>query len=115
MSPLFCTTDVPFDLIGEHMMKHTDEHRVKDGSRRLLVGGMAAKKILLASPLLKWYLDHGMEVTAVHQVIEYTPKACFRTFEQEVSNARRAGDIDPSKSIIADSAKLMGKIFNSNH
>ena len=44
----------------------------------------------------------------MHQVIEYTPKACFRSFEQDVTDARWAGDVHPSKSILADSAKLMG-------
>ena len=41
--------------------------------RRSLIGSMACEKILLATPLLKWYLEHGLEVTRVYQVIEYAP------------------------------------------
>ena len=66
------------------------------------------EKILLATPLLKWYLEHGLEVTHVYQVIEYTPKPCLKPFGEAVSNARRAGDSDPSKAIIAEMMKLVG-------
>ena len=36
------------------------------------------------------------------------PKPCFKPFGDAVSNARRAGDADPSKAIIADTMKLGG-------
>ena len=76
--------------------------------RRSLIGSMVGEKILLATPILKWYLEHGLEVTRVYQVIEYTPEPCFKPFGDAVSNARRAGDADPSKAIIADTMKLVG-------
>ena len=69
---------------------------------------MKAKKLLLATPLLKWYLSHGMVVSDVYQVVEFTPKSCFKTFEEEVTLARRLGDDDPGKMIIADTMKLIG-------
>ena len=99
MSPLFCTTDVPFDVIGSHMKEHVIRFGLSQKSRRLLVGGMKARQILLASPLLKWYLDHGLEVTKIYQVIEFKPQRCFHQFVKDVSDARRLGDSDPSKSI----------------
>ena len=40
---------------------------------------MKGEKILLAT-LLKWYFEHGLEVTRVYQVVEYTPKPCFKPF-----------------------------------
>jgi hypothetical protein len=79
-------------------------------NRRLLVGGMSAKKILIATPLLRWYMEHGLEVTKIHQVVEYTPLACFKTFQERVTEARRRGDADPSTAIIADTMKLIGKV-----
>jgi len=75
--------------------------------RKSLIGSNHGTKILLATPLLKWYLEHGLVVTKVYQVIEYTPEACFKPFGDAVSNARRAGDVDPSKSIIAETMKLV--------
>ena len=62
----------------------------------------------MATPLLKWYLDHGLEVTKIHQVIEFKPQRCFHQFVQEVSDARRHGDSDESKAILADTCKLLG-------
>ena len=76
--------------------------------RRLLVGGMKARQLLLATPLLRWYLLHGLDVTKIHQVIEFKPQRCFRQFVQEVSDARRQGDSDKSKAILADTCKLLG-------
>ena len=41
----------------------------------------------------------------VYQVVEYEPKPCLRRFGEWVSAARRAGDADPDKAIIADTMK----------
>ena len=48
-------------------------------------------------------------MTQVHQVSQYKPMRCFTKFGQEVMAARREGDQDPTKRIISDSCKLMGK------
>jgi hypothetical protein len=93
---------------------------------------MIGEKILLATPLLRWYLEHGLEVsfrycklvkflykvfqqiilffwvTHIYQIIGYSPKSCFKSFGDAVSDARRAGEADPSKAIIADTMKLKG-------
>ena len=53
MSPIFCTTDVPLNVIGDHMREHAEAFGLSGKSRRLLIGGMKAKNILLASLLLK--------------------------------------------------------------
>ena len=60
------------------------------------------------TPLLQWYLHHGLEVLDVQQVVEYRPQRCFQKFGETVSNARRQGDLDPSKAILADTFKLFG-------
>ena len=68
--------------------------------------------MLLATPLLKWYLEHGLEVTKVHQVIEFTPEPCFKPFGDAVSDVRRAGDADPRKAVIADTMKLVSSLVS---
>ena len=90
------------------MKSYAEENKIVSQPRRSLIGSYFGEKILLATPLLKWYLEHGLEVTHVYQVIEYTPNTCFHPFREAVSDARRAGDIDPNKSIIADTMKLVG-------
>jgi hypothetical protein len=63
---------------------------------------MFGEKIMVISPLLKWYVEHGLKVTQIHQVVEYTPATCFQKFGEQVSEARRAGDADPEKKIVAE-------------
>ena len=53
-------------------------------------------------------MQHGLVVTRVYQVIEHEPKPCFRAFGDSVSAARRAGDADPDRAIIADTMILLG-------
>ena len=108
MSPLFHTVDIPMEDIGDHMQEYVQEHHMSTKPRHLLVGGMKSEKILLHSDLLKWYLEKGLVVTKVHQVIEFRPRRVFRPFVQQVSEARRAGDTDPAMKPVADGVKLIG-------
>ena len=58
-----------------------------------------------------WYINHGLVITKVHQLIEFNPSSCFKAFADRVSNDRRAGDRDPSLKAIADTSKLIGNSF----
>ena len=69
---------------------------------------MKARQILLATPLLQWYLEHGLVITKIYQLVEFQQQRCFRNFVQEVSDARRQWDIDPDTAIIADTNKVIG-------
>ncbi|XP_033729182.1 uncharacterized protein LOC117318295 isoform X1 [Pecten maximus] len=108
MSPIFANAHVPYECIGEYTQDIGERIGVSKKPRRLLIGGMSARNILIATPLLKWYLEHGLTVSRVHTVIEYQPRACFKTFTEEISDARRAGDRDPSLAIVAETCKLKG-------
>ena len=108
MQPIFKNTTVTRDDIGSFMQQYAEEHDIMSTPRRMLVGSYHGEKILLATPLLRWYLAHGLVVDRVYQIVEYSPKPCFRPFGDSVSAARRAGDTDPDKSIIADTMKLLG-------
>ncbi|XP_072043754.1 uncharacterized protein [Amphiura filiformis] len=108
MTPIFKNVNISVDDIGPFMANYAEEHEIMTTARRSLIGSMFGEKVLLATPLLKWYLTHGLEVTHIYQVVEYLPKACFKAFGNAVSDARRAGDVDPSKAIIADTMKLIG-------
>ena len=108
MTPIFKNTDISIDDIGEHMKKYAQENNMMSQPRRSLIGSYFGKAILLTTPLLKWYLEHGLIVTKVHQVVEYWPKACFKPFGEQVSQARREGDIDVDKAVLAETMKLLG-------
>ncbi len=55
---------------------------------------MKVDKILVYTPLLKWYLEHGLEITKFYQAITYTSKQCFKGIEDDITNDRRVGDVD---------------------
>ena len=64
---------------------------------------MFGKKILLYTPLLKLYYEHGLEVTRFYPTIEHDQQECFKGIAEDIANTRRAGYVDESKAIIADS------------
>ncbi|KAG2986528.1 hypothetical protein PC118_g7779 [Phytophthora cactorum] len=66
------------------------------------------EKILIYTPLLKWYLSHGMEITKTYSFIKASSHKAFSPFMEAVSNARREGDVDKSKAMIAEMMKLVG-------
>ena len=61
--------------------------------------------------MIEWYLQHGLRITAVHQLIEYEPGMPFSWFPEEVANARREADKDPLKKQLCDVTKLKGNSF----
>ena len=69
---------------------------------------MSAKKILLYAPLLGWYLNRGLNLTAVYRTIDYDPREIFSWFVTEVVNNRRKGDADKDKALLAEVFKLLG-------
>ena len=111
-SPLFILSEVPEDQIPQHMQDYkinTGRKKIKNNKK--LLGVMKAEKILLYSPLLKWYLNHGLQVTKIHKYISYTPGRPFKWFPEEVSSARRAADNDKNKKQLGDTAKLKENSF----
>ena len=97
MRPVFKTASVTRDDIGPFMRQYAEEHDILSKPRVMLLGSFRGVKIMLASPLLRWYLAHGLVVGRMYQIIEYEPNPCFRQFGESISTARRAGDEDPDK------------------
>ena len=106
--PIFKNTLVSREDIGDHMKTYAEANDVLSTPRRMLIGSMWGEKILLGTPLLRWYLNHGLIVTKIHQVMQYKPSTCFQPFADHVTRARRAGDVDASKKLIGETMKLLG-------
>ena len=67
--PLFVISEVPEDQIPQHMKDYkinTGRKMIKNNKK--LLGVMKTEKILIYSPLLKWYLNHGLQVTKNSQI-----------------------------------------------
>ena len=111
MSPIFKNIDVKMEHISEHMQEFAKSSGHLKQPQRMLIGSLKGEKILLLTPLAKWYVEHGLEITKIHQIVQYKPVKCFERFGTTVSDARREGDVDPSKALLADISKLVGKIY----
>ena len=98
MPPLFVVQEIPDRDITEEMKicKEKTGRKTVKGTNKLL-GVTKAKKILLYTSLIECYLQHGLRLTAVHQLIEYKPGTPFSRFPEEVRNARCEADKDPLK------------------
>lgn len=94
MSPIFCTSEVPFSAIGDHMQTYGKEMGLSDNSKTLLISGSKAIKTMLATPLLKWYLEHGLIVTIIYTVDESPSMNCFSEFTKNISETTKKGDCD---------------------
>ena len=62
----------------------------KPKDQRLLVGLMNCDRLVVTTPLLQWYIRHGMDVI-VHEVLQYKPVKCFGEFVKMVVKGRQAG------------------------
>ena len=98
MSPLFVVQEIPDRAIPDEIKIYKENTGRKTMKRtKKFLGVMKAKKILLYTPLIEWYLQQGLRLTAVHQLIDYEPGMPFSWFSEEVANARRGADKDPLK------------------
>ncbi|EGZ11670.1 hypothetical protein PHYSODRAFT_336180 [Phytophthora sojae] len=112
MTPIFKNTLIDCSdrsVIGLHMFEYNEgckQSRAKPA--RKLIGSYFGEKILIYAPLLKWYISHGMEITKTYSFIRASSHKAFAPFMEAVSNARREGDADKSKAMIAEMMKLVG-------
>ena len=107
--PLFINRSMPDNLVPQHMhdyLQNSGRKRFPD--QKKLLGVLSAKKILLYAPLLRWYLDNGLEITAVYRSIDYKPRKIFEWFVKELADNRRKGDADKEKALLAEVFKLLG-------
>ena len=108
MPPFFFTRKIHDEEVPQHMKAYMERTGRKRGDGKKLVGGLSTQKLLLYAPLLQWYVKHGAEITAVYRTIDYQATKALKWFVDEVTEARRSGDVDKSKALLADIFKLLG-------
>ena len=107
--PIFINQSVGEEGIPRHMKDYLAKSgRAAMPDQKKLLGVLKAKKVLLCAPLLKWYHEHGLEITAVQRTIDYYPQKTFSWFVNEVANMRRKGDVEADKALLAEVFKLLG-------
>ena len=108
MCPFFHNKTVPVKAVPEHMLKYLRDTKRKRGEDKKLMGTLSAQKILVYVPLLLWYVNHGAVIKRVYRTIDYTPAKIFPWFVEQVTEARRTGDVENSKALLAEVFKLLG-------
>ena len=108
MQPIFKNANISRDDISEFMYSYAVQHEIFKKLRPSIIASFYGEKIVLATPLLQWYLKHGLVVSHIYQIIQYDPSPCLASFADTVSDARRGGDVHPDTTIIADTMKLVG-------
>ena len=94
MPPLFYNKPVSSEAVPQHMKDHLAKNKRKPMyDQQKLVGALSAEKILLYVPLLKWYLDQGLKITAVHRTINYKRGMPFTWFVNKVTEKNGAREI----------------------
>ncbi len=89
------------------MRQMIDDQGMSQNPRRQLVGSMSVEKMLIVTPLLKRYLDHGMHVMQVHQAIEYVLGCFFLPFMEALTEFWHLGDHQPQAAILEETYKLI--------
>ena len=60
MPPIFKSSEISREDIGRFMKAFDEDNNIMPKPRRNLIGSFFATKIMIATPLLKWYLAHGL-------------------------------------------------------
>ena len=105
--PIFKSTDVPRNDIGEYMKTYAEENDLLKQPQRMLITSFKLTNGKLITPLCNFYLDLGLQCTKIHRFVQYTPREVFNSFVQSVVDARRAGDENPLSGVVAETMKLL--------
>ena len=108
MYPFFYNKQVPAKAVPQHMADYLERTGRNRGDGKKLVGALSAERMLVYAPLLLWYVNHGAVITRVYRTIDYKPAKIFPWFVEQVTEARRSGDVDESKALLAEVFKLLG-------
>jgi hypothetical protein len=85
-----------------------EENDLLRRGQRMTISSYFEKAGLFITPLLKYYMELGIIVSNIRQLIQYNPKRCYEPFVQSVVDARREGDKNPNSGVLAETMKLIG-------
>ena len=107
MPPIFKNVEIKRSQLGQLMQAFAEQHDIMTTPRRALIGSCKGDKILLGTPLLKFYLDQGLVLGRVHRAVQWRSHLWLEPFADFVSTSRRAADADPNQKILGETAKLV--------
>ena len=104
--PIFIITQVPDEQIAPAMRAYRDRTGRAKGARKL-VSVLDAKRVVLHSPLIKWYLRKGLIIDQFYEAAIYNPGRPFSWFPEMVAKKRREADENPKLSQVGETYKLL--------
>jgi len=104
MPPVFVNCEILEAAVPKEMLDYLTRTGRKRTTGKKLLGVLEADEILLYRPLLRWYIEHGLELQAVYTTIEYQPEKIIAWFVDEVTDARRMGDMTKRKPYLQRSS-----------
>ena len=101
------------DDIGSLMKGIAQEQGLLKKPEKFLISSYFGEKILLSTNLCKFYLEMGLQISKVHEFVEFYPQRCFSALADQIVQDRRRGDQNPSYRITAMTQKLLGNSLYS--
>ena len=111
MPPIFKHASLSRKDLSDEMLSFSQDCNILRQPQKSLISSFFGKKVLLLTTLLKWYLEHGLIVNKIYQIVQFEGYSAFTHFGETVCQMRRKADTDPSKKIIAETAKLCGNVI----
>ena len=108
MCLFFYNKEVPVEVVPKQMTDYLQRTGRTRGNEKKLVGALSAEKLLVYAPLLRWYVDHGALIKAVHRTLDDQAGKIFPWFVEQVTEAGRTGDVEKSKALLTEVFKLLG-------
>ena len=108
--PIFKNVDVSRDDIGDHMRQHAEENGLLRKPTRMLISSFYQQDGCFITPMVKFLLEKGAEITRIYWFVEYVPEKCFKPFVESVVEARRKGDDNKDSAVEAETMKLIANI-----
>ena len=90
------------------MQLHVEKHNLSKKNKQTFDGTDESAKNTHCHTSFKWYIEHGIAVTKVNEMVEFQAQTCFENFVREVSDVRRQGDLHPDMAIIGETKKMVG-------
>ena len=118
--PIFLTAQVKLEQMGRESREYIKEHNLSKAPRVQLLSTMSARRIFLSDILIKWYLDHGLQIAKVHSAVEMRKDSICEDFMRDIIVGRREADAQGNAAeatrfkLIGNSA-YGGSLLNKEH
>ena len=92
MQPIIMNRIVNRKNLGELMEAYCIRNKTMSKPRKVLGQAFSARNILLITPLLRWYVEHGLNVKKIHWVRQYKESRVFQPLVDKAIGYRILAD-----------------------